>query len=474
MTEDFVEPDEPVDDLPETDPAEDEVSFAPADPLVAATAFTARRAFRFRDVSWTVAVCVSIVAHFALVYSLLYVHVAELTKELHAYHPPQITAEELARRTREAEESLAPPPSVFAVATPTDPPVASLPKSPEAPQFPPLAELAPVLPPPPPPKPQIPDSEWGEKNAKGIALSTTDGERPLRAPTGKEEQAFASRDPQGPGPIPDDPSKSLAPPGSGGDGRRPTPDGAAADTSARPTPPAPPSDEAGTPPPPAVVKADPGTGAAGTAMANVAGQARDVLPAPRESTGPEPIPALEPEGPPGEPAYADSRPAQILPRPESRVIAIVVPVAGAESPTEVEALTRPPGDRAVLGQLQPIAPIASADPPGAPDVQAALVPLVPPRRDPDPLAKLVGQTQSDRPELVDALVNPPGVDQEFGNDASLADLVQPENQGAPEVVDAIAAMIRAREVEPELLAEVMDRPRPSPEEVAKADPQTAP
>ncbi|HYE21786.1 MAG TPA: TonB C-terminal domain-containing protein [Tepidisphaeraceae bacterium] len=470
MTDDFVEPDEPVDELPETDPAEDEVSFAPVDPVVAATAFTARRAFRFRDVSWTVAVCASIVAHFALVYALLFVHVSELTKELHAYHPPQVTAEELARRTREAEEALAPPPSTFAVAAPTNPPVALLP---ESPQFPPLVELAPVLPPP-PPKPQIPDSEWGEKNAKGIALSTTEGERPLKAPTGKQEQAFASRDPQGPGPIPDDPSKSLAPPGSGGDGRRPTPDGAAADNSARPTPPAPPSDAAGTPPPPAVVKSDLGTGAAGSAMANVAGQARDALRAPRESTGPEPIPALEPEGPPGEPAYADSRPSQVLPRPESRVIAIEVHVAGAEPPTEVEALTRPPGDRTVLGQLQPIAQIVSAEPPGAPDVQAALVPLVPPRREPDPLARLVGQSQGDRPEELEALVSPPGVDREFGNSASLADLVQPENAGAPDVVDAIAAMVRAREVEPALLAEVMDRPGPSPEEIAKSDPQTAP
>jgi len=67
--------------------------------------------------------------------------------------------------------------------------------------------------------PELPPMRFGEPDGKGAAATAAPGERPQEAPLGPQDQAFLSRDPEGPGAIPDAPSGFTGLTGEGGDGR---------------------------------------------------------------------------------------------------------------------------------------------------------------------------------------------------------------------------------------------------------------
>ncbi|HEX2973037.1 MAG TPA: hypothetical protein VHP11_11935, partial [Tepidisphaeraceae bacterium] len=61
-------------------------------------------------------------------------------------------------------------------------------------------------------------SRFGEPDGKGYAINTSTGEDLLYGREGEQDQAWLSRDPVGPGPMPEEPSPSTALPGEGGTG----------------------------------------------------------------------------------------------------------------------------------------------------------------------------------------------------------------------------------------------------------------
>ncbi|MGE5610046.1 MAG: hypothetical protein ACM359_12395, partial [Bacillota bacterium] len=68
------------------------------------------------------------------------------------------------------------------------------------------------------------DPRWnrfGEPDGKGYAINTSPGEDLLYGREGEQDQAWLSRDPVGPGPMPEEPSPSTVLPGDGGTGRPP-------------------------------------------------------------------------------------------------------------------------------------------------------------------------------------------------------------------------------------------------------------
>lgn len=75
-------------------------------------------------------------------------------------------------------------------------------------------------PPPPPARAQNDDnSEWGDAQGRGYAMNSSPTEGPaLQAKEGPDDQAFLSRDPEGPGRVGNPPSPSLEPAGQGGSG----------------------------------------------------------------------------------------------------------------------------------------------------------------------------------------------------------------------------------------------------------------
>src|SRR5262245_25474703 len=55
----------------------------------------------------------------------------------------------------------------------------------------------------------------GESDATGTAIDSSAGDQPMLAPQGLQDQPFLSRDPIGPGKIGDPPTESTALPGDG-------------------------------------------------------------------------------------------------------------------------------------------------------------------------------------------------------------------------------------------------------------------
>jgi hypothetical protein len=165
---------------------------------------------RRADTALTVALSLSLVSHAGLGVVVLRERIAELTGAL---HQPPLTDAELAHR--DLPES----PEADAAPIISDPPAQTV-------QDLARAQRAPApkpLPAPQRPKPPVEEnSEWGEKDANGIAVTSTPGTRDLSARKAMEDQAFASRDPEGPQPRPDEPSPSTALPGQNGDGKRPS------------------------------------------------------------------------------------------------------------------------------------------------------------------------------------------------------------------------------------------------------------
>ncbi len=309
-----------------------------------------------------------------------------------------------------------------------------------------------LLPPPKPPK--VDEDEWGEKDKQGIALSTSPGKTPLSARKGDEDQAFASRDPEGPGPIPDEPSKSLVPPGQGGDGRPPAPDAMANKGTqpdqevalGNPHPPA-------MPKPPPMNRTPPGMTFSGASPSVASAEARDILPAPPKTADIAPQPAFEN---PGQPETAPTaRGSQILPIARPNLIGIERPDKNAW-PAEVEALTRPPGPADIIGQTQPLPDLAPADNPTAPDIQAAITSLIAPRNEPDPLARRPGDSApADAPTIVEALLHPAGAVHIDGLRQPLSEIAPADDPGAPDILDAVTAL-NPPPPQPEQPAEQLD------------------
>ena len=61
-------------------------------------------------------------------------------------------------------------------------------------------------------------NRFGEPDGKGIATSSSPGEQLMMGKEADQDQPWLSRDPEGPGPMPDEPSFSTALPGEGGSG----------------------------------------------------------------------------------------------------------------------------------------------------------------------------------------------------------------------------------------------------------------
>lgn len=124
---------------------------------------------RSRDLSFTTALCVSLVVHAGLSLAITESYVREFGK--HIWLPA------LSR------------PSVQETVTPQ------------------LAMLQPD---------EDPRRRLGDSDASGYAIDSSPGDEQLLARQGSQDQAFLSRDPVGPGKVGDPPTESLIPPGEGG------------------------------------------------------------------------------------------------------------------------------------------------------------------------------------------------------------------------------------------------------------------
>lgn len=377
------------------------------------------------------------VAHVALWVFALWSNVEQLKTQL--THPPLVARAGPTGMmgSGDAMANWTPGPVAFQpTATTIEPAPAELPPLPDAPPPPKveMPKLAPKI------KPPEPKTEWGEKNGKGIALTSSPGKEALSAPKGNDDQAFASRDPEGPGPIPDEPSESLLLPGQGGDGQRPSramlaqrgTQGAAPTIFGGPGIPPPPIKPPEPSPP---IPGPEGSGASASA------EARSAMPSvsPKSPAEPAAAPNL-PEGPLTSIARA-TPPTQLL--PISRVDVIGIPSSDPDWwPTVVEALSRPPGNRISEGTPQDLQELAPADASTSPAIQPATVAMIVPPVLPDEITERLGESpRQPGPEIVDALMYSPGNEAREGQPKSLPELVSADRPGGDEFQDALAGMI---------------------------------
>jgi TonB family protein len=150
---------------------------------------------RRRDLSVTIALCLSLLAHGLGMFALTELEIRELGRG--TYQPPFDLAGWIARHPKASE----------------------LAADPEPPKLP----LAQAL-----PEPQLPEDEelFGERGSKGKAMNSSPGKVPMQAQEAPQEQAALTTNP---GPAGDGPSN----PGNDGDGRQAT----AKSKSANPSPP---------------------------------------------------------------------------------------------------------------------------------------------------------------------------------------------------------------------------------------------
>jgi len=291
--------------------------------------------------------------------------------------------------------------------------------------------------------------EWGEKNGRGFAITSAPGKDPMRARQGVEDQSFASRDPEGPEPFPDQPSPSVAPPGEGGKA------GAAAlkellkdkgTQSAEPVKLARATPMVSTPPTPKTAR--PTVASSSDQELDVpqtSGVAQSRMPAaerrsPAEANTPA---AVDDSGLPNDVAWGDE--IQILPIKSPNLIAIrsrQVPY-----PEVVAALTRPPGlkiarDHAADPLLTPALPNrVVADVSRGPAVQAATVAIQTPVRQIEEMARRLGENDPlNGPAVTDALTSPPGESDAAGGPTALPEIAMADRPAAAQTQDAIVAL----------------------------------
>jgi TonB family protein len=409
---------------------------------------------RRSDTALTVALSLSLISHAGLGVFALRERIAELAGALH--HPP-LTETELAHR--DAPE----PPEADAAPIISDPPAQTVQDLASAPP-----PTAPKQLPSPKPKPPVEEnSEWGEKDGKGIAVTSTPGTRDLSARKGTEDQAFASRDPEGPQPRPDEPSPSTALPGHNGDGKPPsqaapleahgTQGEAAAETLGMSSPTTP------YVPPPPVLKPDRASFARddrGFATPETSGPSRSRLPSPEaQSVAERNSPPADRDALVNDRAWGDA--AQIL--PIKRIPVIALRSAGTPYPEIVAALTRPPGFSLSSEAIKtPDAPVLPADAVAAvtasPDVQPATASIALPQPKAEEMALRVGDiAPTDAPPIVEALTHPPDQRDTTGGTATLPELVSPDERSAPTIADAVVSDL-PDEARPEELAQRVDQP----------------
>jgi TonB family protein len=376
------------------------------------------------DKALTYAICVSLLVHATLGVTVLRERIAILTRELYAFAAatPVVPA---------AEEDEGPAPAILPPAAVVDPNF-------EAPR-----------PPPPPPaarKPRVTEenSEWGEKDASGFAITSSPGARPMAARKGVEDQAFASRDAEGPQFLPEDPSLSTALPGENGDGRKPmkeilagkgtegTPEVVIGRPDAQVTPPAPVPDRSGL-----------ATAENARAVPQTIGVGTSILPAAeRRSPAEAGAPVAAREGLYNDPANGQA--VEILPikRPDMIGVRSNEPAY----PEVVAALTRPPGvkftpeNKPELADLA-LPNVAPADELAAPAERAATVAMGVTPRPVEEMARLVGENEpTDAPAIVEALTYTPGAVAREGGAGALPEIALAEEIAAPAERDAIVAL----------------------------------
>jgi TonB family protein len=326
------------------------------------------------------------------------------------------------------------------------------------------------------------DNEWGEKNAKGFAITSAPGEQPLQARKGLQDQAFASRDPKGPGDLPDEPSMSLVPPGQNGDGKPIRDALAGAGTDGAPVVVIGPPDAAPTPPPPPPLPERRNQLASATnnsAAAEITGQATSRLPAPEQrSAASINAPPADGDGPTD---ASPSGPAMQL-LPVKRIDVIAIRSAEQAYPEVVPALTQAPGLRIARLSTDPphdlvLPDVAPSDVRSGPAIQPATVALgLPPARALEEMARLVGQSDpTDAPAIGEALTQLPADSTRDGGEAALPELASADAPGARPIQEAIATLIdERRPVEMAQLLEQQSAPGAAPTAVALAMPTKGP
>ncbi|MDB5320361.1 MAG: hypothetical protein JWN40_1992 [Phycisphaerales bacterium] len=329
-------------------------------------------------------------------------------------------------------------------------------------------EFKPVAPPPPAqatkPKDTIDENlEWGEKNAKGFAITSAPGDAQMAARKGMEDQSFASRDPEGPDRFPDDPSMSTVPPGENGDGRKPARDMLAnKGTEGNPAELLNKTQSPATPPPPIPER----TMVASAAdqpfnTPQTSGRSSSQMPAAeRRSPAEGNSPPAERDDLPNDPATGAE--TQILPIKQVDVIGIASNKPGY--PEVVLALTQPPGVRISPERRDPLkesvlANVVTADVSRSPPIQpATAAPSVKPQKV-EEMARLLGESDPlNGPILVEAMTRPPGETSLEGGDAPLAEIALADRPDSAEAQDAIMTLT----MEAPRLAEAAQQFEPAP------------
>jgi TonB family protein len=418
---------------------------------------------RRSDKELTIALCVSLALHTVLLVLLIHEKIELLMQQL---SPPRLLADaHKAPRVEEPKEKPA-----------DEPPAAIL-----QPIVKPLAELDAPKPPPPPPPPEKPKKpsnqndeniEWGEKNAKGIAINSAPGKVPLSARKGMEDQSAASRDPEGPEAFEDDPSMSTVPPGENGDGRKPVRDPLAGKGTAGN-----PSETLGNPNAPVVPPAPLPKRTEVAALTNngpeeLQGNGKSVSQSPvpeKRSPAEANVPAAERDGLPNDPAQAQ----QILPIKQADVIGI--DSNELAYPDVVEALTRPPGlkvssERSDAIESPVLPSLVSADVISAPSIQPATAALqIKPQPIEEMALKLREADPRTGPAIVEAMMHSPGEITHDGGPAALPELAPADVTKSPEILDAIAAL-PLEEPRPQEMAQQPEQGAETPAVAAKNEP----
>lgn len=395
---------------------------------------------RPHDNTPTYAFCASLLIHACAVVYLLHTYVEDLSKLL-TWQPRQevdwvvkrVVPEEVPR----------------AVIQPYSPPL-------KVKEPPPIAEMQ--KPEPVAKKLPAPQDDQGEKGGTGVANETTPGERPMATPAKFEkDQAYTSRDPEGFGPLPEDPSMSTVPQGEGGDGRKPANDPLAG----KGTDGAPAmvfgSVDRNIPDPPAVQNKTNSDANTGNQTAQIGGESTSQRPAgDKLPATPEPMPALAENNGPRTTIASAQNPSELF--PIKTINPIAPPSLDPPYPDIVDALTRPPSDRISIGVPSALPEIVSAETESAPDIQPAIMAMIeiPTVRENLALNEGLGGP-IDSPEVVAALLHAPGPVNAVGNQATLPDLAAPDAPGGEEVQDAITALVS--QIRPaEELALQLDQP----------------
>jgi TonB family protein len=348
----------------------------------------------------------------------------------------------------------------------------------------PLPEFRPVAPPPPPPVAQKPKDtndenlEWGEKNAKGFAITSAPGETPLSARKGMQDQSFASRDPEGPDRFPEEPSMSVVPPGQNGDGRKPQPDALAgkgtegnpADLLNKPAAPTTP------PPPPIPERTVIASADQPFSSPQTSGRSTSQMPSVERRS------PAETNSPPGEQDDLANDPAtgvetQIL--PIKRVDVIGIASNKPAYPDKVLALTQPPSVRIAPDRRDPLvesvlANAVTADVPRSPTIQAAMAAISVKPQSIEEMARLLGETDPmNGLVIVEAMTRPPGAEAVEGGEAALPEIARADRPDAAETQDAIVALAmdapRLAEPAQQQQFEPVPPTPPTPEAVAAAN-----